>query len=88
MQKRSCGPHEILPEATKKGFTSGILEWFEFKTIPHDKARAPNSREWRKWGEGLDIGCVAKGKKEGSANFIIAISYGKGVVLCEGMRAR
>ena len=58
---------------------------FEFKTNPHDQARAPSAREWRKRGEGLKIGCVAKGKKEGSvnANFMVAISYGKGAVICK-----
>ena len=58
---------------------------FEFKTNPMDQARAPKAREWRKKGEGLAYGCTAKGKKEGStnANFMVAISYGKGVVLCK-----
>ena len=58
---------------------------FEFKTNPQDQVRAPSAREWRKRGEGLKIGCVAKGKKEGAvnANFMVAISYGKGVVLCK-----
>ena len=33
--------------------------------------------------EGLDIACVAKGKKEGcrNANFMVAIVHGKGVVM-------
>ena len=58
---------------------------FEYKRNPHDQARAPKAREWRKPNEGLDINCTAKGKKEGStnANFMVAISYGKGVVLCK-----
>ena len=58
---------------------------FEHKTNPHDQARAPRCREWRKPGEGLSLGCVAKGKKEGcrNANYMVAISYGKGVVLCK-----
>ena len=58
---------------------------FEFKTHPHDQARAPKAREWRRKCEGLDLHCVAKGKKEGktNANFMVAISYGKGVVLCK-----
>ena len=35
--------------------------------------------------EGLDVDCVAKGKKAGkkSANFMVAISKGKGVVMCK-----
>ena len=58
---------------------------FEFKTRPQDQARAPKAREWRKSCEGLDVDCVAKGKKEGkkNANFMVAISKGKGVVLCK-----
>ena len=58
---------------------------FEYKSNPHDQARAPRARQWRKRGEGLKLRCTAKGKKEGcaSANFMVAIAYGKGVVLCE-----
>lgn len=58
---------------------------FEFKTNPFDQARAPKAREWRKSCEGLDVHCVAKGRKEGkkNANFMVAVSYGKGVVLCK-----
>ena len=56
---------------------------FQFKTNPLDQARAPSAREWRKKGEGLHI--TAKGKKEGAvnANFMVGITYGKGVILCE-----
>ena len=56
---------------------------FQFKTNPFDQARAPSAREWRKKGEGLHI--TAKGRKEGAvnANFMVGISYDKGVVLCE-----
>ena len=57
---------------------------FELKICPRDQARTPKAREWRKKCEGRDD-CVAKGKKEGkkSANFMVAISKGKGVVLCK-----
>jgi len=56
---------------------------FQFKTNPLDQARAPKAREWRKRSEGLTM--TAKGKKEGvtNANFMVGISYNKGVVLCE-----
>ena len=56
---------------------------FQYKTNPNDQARAPRAREWRKRGEGLK--CTSKRKKEGctNANFMVAISYGKGAVLCE-----
>ena len=58
---------------------------FEFKTNPQGQARCPSSREWRQRGEGLDVDCVAKGKKEGSvnANFMVAIGYKKGAVICK-----
>ena len=58
---------------------------FEYKSNPRDQARAPKARQWRKRGKGLKFRCTAKGKKEGSTNvnFMVAIAYGKGVVLCE-----
>ena len=58
---------------------------FEYKTNPLGQARCPSSREWRRRGEGLSFGCVAKGKKEGStnANFMVAIAYNKGAVMCK-----
>lgn len=57
---------------------------FQYKSNPYDQPRAPGAREWRK-REGLKLNCTAKVKKEGSVNvnFMVAISYGKGVVLCE-----
>ncbi len=60
---------------------------FVHKTNPLDQAKAPKSRIYRKKGEGLCVGCTSKGKKEGTggnyARFIVAISYGKGVIICE-----
>ena len=58
---------------------------FIYKTNPFDMATAPRAREWRKPNEGLNYGCVAKGSKEGvrNANFMVAICYSKGVVICE-----
>jgi len=58
---------------------------FAYKTNPMDQATAPRAREWRKENEGLSYGCTAKGKKEGEkkARFMVAISYERGVVLCE-----
>lgn len=58
---------------------------FVFKTNPMDQAFAPQAREWRRPNEGLSYGCTAKGKKEGSTQvkFMVAISYDRGVVLCE-----
>ena len=54
------------------------------KTNPADHAVTLRSRTWRKKSEGCKIGCTAKGKKEGVggkvANFMVAISYGKGVI--------
>ena len=40
---------------------------FVYKRHPMDQARAPaRGRIWRKVSEGLDPGCTAKGRKEGS----------------------
>ena len=58
---------------------------FIFKTRPLDQARVPSSSEWCKKNEGLKFGCTAKGNKVGSmnVNFMVGISWNKGVVLCE-----
>ena len=58
---------------------------FQFKTNPHDQARAPRACQWRKRSEGLEFGCTAKGRKEGQVNinFMVAIAHNKGVVLCQ-----
>ena len=51
-----------------------------------DQALAPKARIWRKRGEGLTTGCLAKGKKEGTGGryvrLIVAISYDKGIIAC------
>ena len=56
---------------------------FQFKTNPHDQARAPKARGWRTASEGLKY--TAKGKKEGQTmlNFMCAIAHNSGVVMCE-----
>ena len=58
---------------------------FAWKKNPLDQARAPKARIWRKSNEGLEFGCTAKAGKAGTTNlnFIIGISYDRGVVLCE-----
>ena len=58
---------------------------FVYKQNPMNQAFAPKAREWRKSNEGLSYGCTAKGKKEGAkqAKFMVAISYDRGVVMCE-----
>ena len=42
---------------------------------------------WRKISEGLALGCTSKGRKEGTGGkvlkLVVAISYGKGVIICE-----
>ena len=44
-------------------------------------------RTWRKISEGLALGCTSKGGKEGTGGkvlrLVVAISYGKGVIICE-----
>jgi hypothetical protein len=58
---------------------------FVFKTNPLGQARAPRSRVYRKPSEGLV--CTSKGRKEGTggryAKMVVAISHGKGVIMCE-----
>ena len=80
---------KMIHEKTQQFWNYGISFYldgkgFEYKSNPLDQARAPKAREWRQVGEGLSYGCVAKGKKEGAtnANFMVAISHGKGAVMC------
>ena len=65
---------------------------FVFKTNPHDQARAPGARNWRKRSEGLDVDCTSKGRKSGnggkSVAFMVGISHNSGVVLCEQYEGR
>lgn len=58
---------------------------FQYKTNPQDQARAPRACQWRKRNEGLELGLTRKCSKAGvvNINFMVAISHGKGVVLCE-----
>ena len=58
---------------------------FAWKSNPLDQAIAPKSRIWRKRNEGLAVGCTGKAGKSGvtNLNFMVGISYDKGVVLCE-----
>ena len=60
---------------------------FVYKRHPMDQARAPRGRIWRKISEGLDPGCMAKGRKEGSGGKIVhimaAISYGQPVLIAK-----
>ena len=58
---------------------------FYHKLNPFNEAIAPKSKIWRKSREGLTM--TAKGKKEGNngrcVKLFVAISYGKGVVMCK-----
>lgn len=58
---------------------------FAWKRNPRDQARAPKAMLWRQANEGLAFGCTAKAGKAGvtNLNFVVGISYNKGVVLCE-----
>ena len=59
---------------------------YVYKGNPLDQALAPKARIWRKRGEGLTTGCLAKGKKEGTGGryvrLIVAISYDRGIIAC------
>ena len=52
-----------------------------------DQARAPRGTIWRKVSKGLDLGCTAKGCKEGSGgkivHIMVAISYGQPVLIAK-----
>ena len=58
---------------------------FTHKYNPQDEARCHGSKAWKKASEAFEV--TAKGKKEGTggrmASFYVAISYEKGVVMCE-----
>ena len=60
---------------------------FQHKQNPCDEARSVNTMAWRRRDEGLHPSCTAKGSHVGSggkvAHFFVAISYRKGVILCE-----
>lgn len=65
---------------------------FTHKYNPLDQAMAPKTMVWRKPNERLKFGLTAKGSHEGTggrpAHFMVAISYGKGVTLCEQYHGR
>ena len=60
---------------------------FVFKTQPLSHSSTPRSKIWRKRCEGLKRSCTAKGRKEGTGGkyvkILAAISYDKGIILCE-----
>ena len=60
---------------------------FVYKANPLDQACAPKGRVWWKQSAGLTQGCLAKGSKSGMegkvANFMVAVTQGKGVLVCE-----
>ena len=73
----------------EKFWTKGVSIYldgkgFAWKQNPRDQARAPKARVWRKRNEGLEFGCTAKAGKAGvtNLNFIVGMSYDKGVILC------
>ena len=59
---------------------------FWYKRNPADQASAPHGRIWCKKCERLMRGCTSKGGKVGSGGkvvkVIVAISYGKGAIVC------
>ena len=81
-----------LPDAFWREGISFYLDGvgFIYKQNPMDEALSPKAREWRRKNEGLNMYCTAKGKKEGStqAKFMVAISYGRGVISCEQYTGR
>ena len=78
-----------LPENFWTEHLSFLLDGtgFAHKSNPCEQARATKGRTWRKISEGLALGCTSKGRKEGTGGKVLklmmAISYGKGVIICE-----
>ena len=60
---------------------------FIYKRNPKGQALCPRGRVWRKKNEGLEPGCVAKGRKEGTGGKVlklfVAISHDEGVICAE-----
>ena len=63
---------------------------FVYKNNPRDQACTPTGREWWQSNEGLAYGCSMKESKVGTkqAKFVVAISYKRGVILCEQYTGR
>jgi len=65
---------------------------FQHKYDPRDEARSTRTMAWRRRDEGLEPNCTAKGSHVGSggrvAKFMVAIAYGKGVILAEQYQER
>ena len=78
---RKIGPELWLSRVTM--YYDGVS--FYHKVNPFNEAIAPREKIWRARGEGLEM--TAKGKKEGNngrcVRMFVAISHGKGVVMCE-----
>ena len=60
---------------------------FYYKRNPAGQARSPKGCIWRKANEGIQFGCTAKGRKEGTGGktlkLFVSISYQKGVISCD-----
>ena len=91
-QRRVTFAKDTRRNFSKNIWTDGIAFYldgvnFVYKTKPKDQAFAPTKRVWRKKGDGLKQGCLAKGRKEGTgANVVrlmVAVAYRKGVIICE-----
>lgn len=90
--RRVTWAKETRRDFPKNIWTDGIAFYldgvnFVYKTKPKDQTFAPRKRVWRKKGDGLKQGCLAKGRKEGVGRtvmkFMVAIAYRKGVIICE-----
>ena len=91
-QKRVQYCKNVKTEHPANIWTDGIAFYldgvnFVHKTNPKEQGSAPTKKVWRKRSEGLRPGCVAKGRKAGTGanivRFMVAVAYGKGVIVCE-----
>ena len=89
-KKRVQFCRRMLKEKPEDFWKNGIAFYldstnFVHKINPQDQAMAPKARIWRKKNEGLKF--TSKGKKVGHggkvAHFMVAISFNKGVIVCE-----
>ena len=65
---------------------------FQHKYNPYDEAQSPKTMAWRKRDKGLKPNYTTKGSHVGSGgkvvDFMVAIAYMKGVILCEQYEGR
>lgn len=92
LKKRLRFAKEMKREKTEEFWSEDIAFYFDgtgfvHKSRPKEHARSPNSKVWRKAGEGLSPCCTSKGAKTGhggkQVKMFVAISSHRGVICAE-----